>query len=71
MSGKGSIYLIRSRPKRYKILPQQRVFIDALDFCEIKKGISKSELQKKMKSCIPKYIKEHKNDYKDIHVEEL
>ena len=39
--------------------PQQQKFAKALEFCGIKKGISKRELQQKMVDCLPEYFREH------------
>jgi len=50
-------YIIKRRPRKYLITPQQRRFIEALEFCGIKRGISKAELMVKMKNCIPQYFK--------------
>ena len=55
--------------------PQQRMFLDALEHCGIKKGITKEELMNKMKNCIPKYYKDYKEELesgnKNIHSETL
>lgn len=64
-------FSLKRRPKRYSILPQQRKFLDALKFCGIKRGISKSELMERMKNCIPEFYKEHKDDDKGLHGEAL
>lgn len=40
------------------MLPQQRRFKEALEYCGIKKGITKLELQQKMVECIPEFYKE-------------
>jgi len=50
----------KRRPKEYPILPQQVKFLKALEFCGIKKGITRTELMNKMKNCIPKYYEENK-----------
>jgi len=52
-------FSLKQRPKKYPRLPQQQMFLDALEFCGIKKGISKQELQEKMVTCIPTYYREH------------
>lgn len=51
---------VKKRPRKYLMLHQQRRLIDASKACGIKKGISKIELMDKMKNCIPRYFKEHK-----------
>lgn len=53
-------YQLKRRPKAYQITEQQKNFINALKFCQIKKGIKKAELQGKMKTCIPQYFKDLK-----------
>ena len=67
---------LKKRPKGYPRLPQQQKFLDALEFCGVKKGITKEELMDKMVNCIPRYfkekkLKEHKDDDKGIHREAL
>jgi len=49
---------LKRRPRRYRMLPQQRRFKEALEYCDIRKGITKLELQQKMVECIPKFYKE-------------
>jgi len=53
-------FALRLLPKRYPRTPPQQKLIDALKFCGIKKGISKTELMLKMKECLPKYYRERK-----------
>ena len=64
-------YQLKRRPREYPRLHQQQKLLDALEFCGIKKGISKKELQEKMVNCVPQYYKEHKNDNKGLHSEAL
>jgi len=52
-------YQLKRRPKKYPRTPQQQKFLDALGFCGIRKGITKSELQENMVNCIPRYYKEY------------
>jgi len=52
----------RKLPKKYPATPQQQKLREALEYCGIKKGISRAELLDKMKNCIPQYYKEHEND---------
>lgn len=59
-SGGHKGYGLKKRPKRYPRTPQQQKFLDALDHCEIKKGISKKKLMEKMTTCIPQYHEEHR-----------
>lgn len=53
-------YQLKRRPRKYPRTPQQQKFLDALEFCGIKKGILKEELQEKMVNCIPQYYREHR-----------
>jgi hypothetical protein len=64
-------YQLKRRPRKYPRLPQQQKFIKALEFCGIKKGISKREMMEKMVHCIPRFFKEHKDDDKGVHSEAL
>jgi len=41
------------RPKPYPMTPQQKKVREAAKACGIKKGMSKGELVKAMKECIP------------------
>lgn len=54
-AGKKGI-VISSRPKEYKILPQQNRLKEAAAACGIVKGVSRAELVDKMKHCIPEYF---------------
>jgi len=54
--------VVKRRPREYPRTKQQQKFVDAADFCGIKKGITKAELQEKMKNCIPLFFKEHQDD---------
>ncbi len=66
-SGGHKGYSLARRPKSYTSTPQQGKFRAALEACGIKKGISKKDLQMRMRDCLPKYFEEHK-DGKDLHV---
>lgn len=58
------LYQFKHRPHVYPTEKQQEQFLKALEFCGIKKGIKKSELQDKMKNCLPgffKHLKEQEN----------
>lgn len=57
-SGKKRGFVLKRRPKAYPATPQQQLFREALDFCEITKGIPKHELMLKLKYCIPQFYKE-------------
>lgn len=50
---------MKQRPREYRMTSQQQKLLDALEFCEIHKGITKVELMEKMKTCLPKYYEEH------------
>lgn len=54
--------MLKRRPRRYPRTKQQQKILDALEFCGIKKGISKQELQEKMADCIPQYFRDHKEE---------
>lgn len=60
-------YQLKQRPKQYPMTRQQRVFIRALSFCGIKKGISKADLMDKMRNCIPEYFRSKRDGDKDLH----
>lgn len=47
-------FTIRQKPEEYDMTEQQKKFKIVQERCGIKKGISKAELQLKMKNCIPK-----------------
>jgi len=52
-------YTLKKKPRKYTATPQQRTLKAASEFCEIKKGMTKSELMEKMATCIPQYFKDH------------
>lgn len=60
-SGGHKGYYLKSRPSKYLQTPQQSKFREALEFCGIKKGITKSELMTAMKNCIPRFFREHRD----------
>lgn len=57
-SGGHKGYSLHTRPRKYRRTKQQQTFADALEFCGIKKGISKRELMEKMRDCIPEYYRQ-------------
>lgn len=61
MSGGKGGFVLSSRPKNYKILPQQQRLREAAEACGIKKGITRAELLDKMHNCIPEYFKKIKD----------
>ena len=46
-------YYIAARPRPYPMTSQQRKVKEAARACGIRPGITKKELQEKMKGCIP------------------
>lgn len=52
----------KKRPRTYPIQPQQLVFKEALEYCEIRKGISKEELMHQMKTCIPEFYRNRREE---------
>lgn len=52
-TGGNSGMVLARMPNDYPLNSQQRKVKDAAEACGIKPGISKSELQEKMKNCIP------------------
>ena len=61
-SGGKKGFVLKTRPKRYIRTPQQQKLIDVVRECGIKKGISKTELQRLMVECVgPKMKKSKKN----------
>jgi len=57
-SGKKRGFVLKRRPRAYPPTPQQKLFREAIDFCEIKRGIPKYQLMLKLKNCIPNFYKE-------------
>ena len=49
--------ILRRRPSPYPLNDPQKVFMAALEACEIKKGMKRSELVEKMRTCIPEYYR--------------
>ena len=45
-------YYIAGLPRPYPLTPQQRKVKEVAEKCDISKGISKADLQKKMKDCV-------------------
>lgn len=45
-------YYIAALPRPYRMTPQQKRVANVASECGIKPGISKSDLQKKMKDCV-------------------
>lgn len=52
IAGKKGLVVSR-RPSGYEMTEHQKLFKEVVDRCGIKKGISKEELQKAMKECVP------------------
>lgn len=62
MPGGKSGFVLGKRPKHYKMLPQQERMREAAEACNIKKGISRAELVKAMKECLPEYYRKKKEE---------
>lgn len=59
VAGHGGLIVLNA-PRAYPRLPQQERFLKGVEYCGIKKGITKAELMDKMKNCLPQYFKERK-----------
>lgn len=55
MSGGKRGFVVSTRPRQYRETPAQRRIKAAAEYCGIKKGIPRTELVEKMKTCIPEY----------------
>ena len=60
MPGGNSGIELRSRPRSYRMTEQQHRFREALEHCQIRKGITRRELVSAMKNCVPAYFRELK-----------
>jgi len=58
--------VLKQRPRRYPATPQQVRFREALQACDIRKGISKAELMEKMVHCIPAFFRRRHEKIEDI-----
>ena len=58
MAGGKPGFVLSVRPRRYKTTKQQELLKDAAKACGIEKGITRAELVRAMKECIPKYYEE-------------
>lgn len=56
MVGGNRGYYVAALPRPYPLTSQQRKVRDAARTCGITKGISKADLQRKMKDCIPEKL---------------
>ncbi len=65
MSGGKEGFILSKRPKAYKLLPQQQKFLEVIEACGIRKGITRSELVDKMKNCVPQYYAQMKDENKE------
>ena len=54
------VYSLKRKPHKYPEEEQQKTFKAALAFCQIKKGIKRTDLLDKMKNCIPEYYRKLK-----------
>jgi len=59
-SGSKAGFVLKQRPKAYRTLSQQQLFREALDFCGIRRGISKYDMMLQMKNCVPEFFRERK-----------
>lgn len=57
---KGAV--LKQRPSEYDMTEQQKRFRNVAEKCGIEEGISREELKKKMKNCIPKEWNKLKGD---------
>lgn len=48
------LFIIRGRPQKYPLTPQQGKFRQVLQECNITKGMPRDQLVDKMRNCIPK-----------------
>jgi len=56
-------FIVKRRPKKYKMTKPQRVFSEIVKKCGIRKGITKASLQIAMKECVGPAMRRHyKND---------
>lgn len=65
MAGGHKGFVVSSRPREYPLTEQQKRFKKALEFCEIKKGITRKELTDKMVNCLPAYFAKKKDQALD------
>jgi len=56
------MFIVKRKPKAYPLTPQQSLFKEALEYCGIKKGITRNELVNAMRTCIPKFYERRRND---------
>ena len=57
MKERKGVLIARKRPKAYMATETQRGVREAAEFCGIRKGMSRVELRKAMRECIPEYWK--------------
>lgn len=60
MPGGNNGIVLRARPRSYRMTEQQHKFREALEHCEIRKGITRRELVDRMVHCVPEYFRELK-----------
>jgi len=59
------LFIVRGRPRKYPMTPQQEKFKRAIEFCGIRKGMTREELLKAMKECLPNYFKEQRGEHEE------
>ena len=57
MAGGNPGFVLSSRPRAYKELPQQTRMKQACEHCNIRKGMSREELVTAMRTCLPEYFR--------------
>jgi hypothetical protein len=55
-------FVLQRRPQSYSLTPQQKLFQEAREACGIRKGMSREELVKQMRECIPEYYRKRKEE---------
>ena len=49
--------IVKHRPRSYPLNHQQLLFKEAVESCNIRKGMSRSELVEAMTNCIPEFYR--------------
>lgn len=55
-------FIVRRRPGSYPLNPQQALMREANETCGIRKGISRAELVKQMRECIPQFYRQKREE---------
>jgi hypothetical protein len=64
MAGGKPGLVVGSRPRRYPTTESQKRIAEAAKTCGIVKGISRDELVKAMKECVPAFFRKEKEEGK-------